>query len=77
MYILGVNGSPNEDGNCAFLLNEILSKIEGATTEIVSVNKAVNSAKWPFCVVCSNPCNTSVCPFSNTFLLSATVSHMC
>ncbi len=57
MYILAVNGSPNEDGNCAFLLNEILSKIKGAETEIVNVNKAVNSAKWPFCVVCSNPCN--------------------
>ena len=57
MYILAVNGSPNDDGNCAFLLNEILSKIEGAETEVVSVNKAVNSAKWPFCVVCSNPCN--------------------
>lgn len=57
MYILAVNGSPNEDGNCAFLLKEILSKIEGADTEIISANKAVNSTKWPFCVVCSNPCN--------------------
>lgn len=57
MYILAINGSPNEDGNCSFLLKEILSNIEGAETEIVSADKAVNSAKWPFCKVCSNPCS--------------------
>ena len=57
MYILAIKGSPKDDGNCAFLLEEILSHIEGAKTEIVSAHKAVTSAKWPFCVVCSNPCN--------------------
>ena len=57
MYILAINGSPNEDGNCAFLLKEILSNIDGAKTELVNVHNAVTSAKWPFCVVCSNPGN--------------------
>ena len=57
MYILAINGSPNEYGNCSFLLNEILSNIKGAETELVTADKAVNSAKWPFCQVCSNPCN--------------------
>ena len=57
MYILAVNGSPNENGNCAFLLKEILSNIEGADTELVNVHTAVSSAKWPFCTVCSNPCS--------------------
>lgn len=56
MYILAVNGSPNEDGNCAFLLKEILSHLNHEKTEIVNVHTAVNSAKWPFCNVCSNPC---------------------
>ena len=57
MYILGINGSPNVEGNCHFLLNSILSEINEAETEIVNVHTAVNSAKWPFCQVCSNPCN--------------------
>lgn len=57
MYILAINGSPNEDGNCTFLLKEILSNIDGAKTEIINVHKAVSSTKWPFCVVCSSPCN--------------------
>lgn len=59
MYILAVNGSPNKEGNCEFLLKEILSHIDGAKTEIVNVHKAVTSAKQPFCTVCSNPCNKS------------------
>lgn len=59
MYILALNGSPNKDGNCAFLLNEILKNIKDADCEIVDVNYAVSSAKHPFCTVCSNPCNKS------------------
>lgn len=57
MYILAINGSPNDDGNCAFLLKEILSHTDSAKTEIVSAHCAVSSAKWPFCTVCSNPCS--------------------
>lgn len=59
MYILAINGSPNEDGNTAFLLKEILSHCEGAECEIINIHKAVTAARTPFCVSCSNPCNKS------------------
>ncbi len=58
-YILALNGSHNNDGNTAFLLNEILNhcKEEGAQTELCSVHEAILSAKTPFCVSCSTPCS--------------------
>ena len=59
MYILAINGSPNKDGNCAYLLNEIMGNIKDAQCEIADVNLAVSSARRPFCTVCSNPCNKS------------------
>lgn len=57
MYILAINGSPNKDGNTAFLLKEILSHCKGCETEIISAGEVVNSAKMPFCVSCSSPCD--------------------
>lgn len=59
MYVLGLNGSHNENGNTAFLLREILSECEkgGAETHLANVHKAVMSAKTPFCVACSSPCS--------------------
>lgn len=59
MYVLGLNGSHNDDGNTAFLLKEILSECEkgGAKTRLASVHQAVLSAKTPFCVCCSSPCS--------------------
>lgn len=59
MYILAICGSPEKDGNTAFLLNKILSYCEGAECELVNVHEAVTSAKTPFCVTCSSPCNKS------------------
>lgn len=58
MYIVGLNGSHNEDGNVAFLLKEVMKHLEaeGAECEIISVNKAINRAKTPFCVCCESPC---------------------
>ncbi len=56
MYILAINGSPEKDGNTAFLLKQILSHCKGCETEIISAPDAVNSAKIPFCVSCSSPC---------------------
>ena len=43
MYILALNGSHNNDGNTAFLLNEILRYCaeKGAETEICSVSEAI------------------------------------
>ncbi len=59
MYVLALNGSHNNDGNTAFLLNETLKycKEEGAETEICSVHEAISDAKLPFCVNCSTPCS--------------------
>ena len=54
MYILALNGSHNNDGNTAFLLNEILRHCaeKGAETEICSVSEAIMDTKTPFCVAC-------------------------
>ncbi len=59
MYILAINGSPDKDGNTAFLLKEILKHCKGCETEIINVSEVINAAKVPFCVSCSSPCNKS------------------
>lgn len=71
MYIVALNGSHNNDGNTAYLLNEILGhcKEAGAETELVSVHDAVNAAKTPFCVSCTSPC-TKAC-YEGTLLEEA------
>lgn len=68
MYILALNGSPNKNGNTAYLLNKVLSycKEKGAEVEIMSVHEAIMSAKNPFCVSCSSPCS-KVC-YKDTLL---------
>jgi len=60
MYIVAINGSPNNDGNSAFLLNEIKKYCLDAEFEIINANEVVSDAKTPFCVNCSSPC-TKVC----------------
>ncbi len=59
MYIVALNGSHKDNGNTAYLLQEILGHLEkaGAEVELISVHKAIESAKIPFCVCCSSPCN--------------------
>jgi multimeric flavodoxin WrbA len=59
MYILGLNGSPNTGGNTYYILKKLLDICEkkGAKTEIINVPKIINTAKWPFCIVCSDPCD--------------------
>lgn len=59
MLIVGLNGSPNKDGDTKFLLNTVLeaAKSLGAQTMILEVQKLLNSCKNPFCVACSNPCS--------------------
>ncbi|MDK2798652.1 MAG: hypothetical protein PWP27_257 [Clostridiales bacterium] len=71
MYIIGLNGSPNEYGNTYYLLNQILEicKKKGAKTEIINVPKIINSAKLSFCTACSSPCQ-GVC-FKDTALEEA------
>ena len=59
MYVLALNGSHNNGGNTAYLLNLILDycKQMGAKTECENVYEAVSDAKFPFCVSCSSPCS--------------------
>ena len=61
MYILGINGSYDHKGDIQFLLESVLGECAkgGAETEIVNATDAVNSAKHPWCVCCSSPCNKS------------------
>ena len=66
MYILALNGSHNNDGNTAFLLNEILRHCaKGAETEICSVSEAIMDTKTPFCVACSTPWQKSAIKIQN------------
>ena len=57
MHIVAINGSPDKNGNCAFLLNEIKKYCEGADFEIINAAEAVSSAKTPFCTSCTSPCS--------------------
>jgi multimeric flavodoxin WrbA len=59
MYILALNASPRKNSNVSFLINEVLDKCAqmGAKTEEVYVADSLATAKFPFCVVCSNPCS--------------------
>ncbi|TDX51051.1 flavodoxin family protein [Orenia marismortui] len=59
MRILGINGSPNPDGNTVVLLNKALEAAnkEGVETKLIHVNKALSELKVPFCRQCSSPCS--------------------
>jgi len=61
MLIIGLNGSPNKNGNTKLLINKVLEKAQelGAETKIIEVAEVLSSAKHGFCNVCSNPCNRS------------------
>ncbi len=61
MLVCAVNGSPHNEGNTAFLLKNILDKVEekGAKTELINIGSIMSKLKNPFCIVCSSPCNTS------------------
>jgi len=59
MKLLAVNGSPNRNGNTAFLLTKALeaAQNEGVETELIHVRDALKELKEPFCVQCSSPCS--------------------
>lgn len=61
MLILAINGSPNREGNTAFLLNQILdeAKNNGAKVEMINVSDALEDQDKPYCDACSSPCNRS------------------
>ncbi|TYQ15458.1 UNVERIFIED_CONTAM: multimeric flavodoxin WrbA [Acetivibrio alkalicellulosi] len=68
MLIIGLNGSPNKNGNTVFLINSVFDKLKelGAETKIFHIQELLDSAKHNFCIACSNPCS-GVC-FKNTKL---------
>jgi multimeric flavodoxin WrbA len=59
MLLLGLNGSPNKNGNTKFLLNTVLQKAEnlGMETAIIDIGDVIKTVKNPFCTVCSSPCS--------------------
>lgn len=56
--IAAINGSPNKDGNTAFLLREALQECEkmGAETQLIQCRDALKDQRNPFCKACSSPC---------------------
>ncbi len=59
MLIVAINGSPDPDGNTAFLLKRILAATEARGAETLLIHAAAKMASTsgtPFCTVCSNPC---------------------
>ncbi|MBM7855774.1 multimeric flavodoxin WrbA [Desulfohalotomaculum tongense] len=59
MLIIAINGSPNAEGNTAFLLREALNEIksEGVETKFFQISEAVAQARHPFCTCCTTPCS--------------------
>ncbi len=59
MLILGINGSPNRDGNTAFLLKAALAEAarQGAKVQEIFITEIMAEQKPPFCTACSSPCN--------------------
>ncbi len=66
MLIVGINGSPNQDGNTVFLLKEALAVAEkaGAEVKLLHVIDALKDIDSPFCELCSSPCE-GVCAEGN------------
>lgn len=71
MLIVGINGSPNREGNTKYLLDKVLASAaaEGAKTELLEAGELLRKAKHSFCTACSTPC-TGVC-YSGTELEQA------
>ncbi|MDI6717275.1 MAG: NAD(P)H-dependent oxidoreductase [Actinomycetota bacterium] len=58
MYVVAINGSPNKDGNTAFLLRQVLNAAEeaGAKTELLHSMEILEGQEKPYCEACSTPC---------------------
>lgn len=57
-FVAAINGSPNKNGNTAFLLREALQECEkmGAETQLIQCREALKDQRNPFCKACSSPC---------------------
>ena len=58
MLIVGINGSPNINGNTKDMLRTVLDKVEelGARTALVDCAEVLGSCPQPFCTACATPC---------------------
>lgn len=61
IFIVGINGSPNENGNTAFLVEQVLKAAgeAGAETELLHSMDILEDQEKPYCDACSSPCNES------------------
>ncbi len=59
LNVIAINGSPNEKGNTAFLLQEALNECKrmGAKNEIICCQQLMAGEEIPFCTACSSPCS--------------------
>ncbi len=68
MYIVGLNGSPNKDGNVNYLLETALNSAkENGADEIgiIQIAELMEELDSPFCTACSNPCEEVICGDEN------------
>lgn len=58
MLVVGINGSPNKDGNTADLIRLALKETEkrGAETKEIYLQEALDAVDNPYCTVCSPRC---------------------
>jgi len=56
--IIGLNGSPNKDGNISVLMAEAMKVCSAmdADTELIRCSEALKGLKTPFCIQCQSPC---------------------
>jgi len=57
--IVALNGSPNKEGNTAFLLQQALDEFikAGANACMLHCQDMLKGMKIPFCIACSSPCS--------------------
>lgn len=56
--IIGLNGSPDKNGNTSVLLAEAIKVCSelGTDTELIQCREALKDLKNPFCINCQSPC---------------------
>lgn len=61
VFVVAINGSPNKDGNTAFLIKEVLKAAEeaGAKTKLFHSMEMLEGQDKPYCDACSSPCDES------------------
>ena len=69
MFVCAINGSPNTNGNTAYLLNSVLEKLSGIDTKIIHIADILQKLDRPFCTCCTTPCNKNC--FAGTELENA------